>query len=182
MGAGPSEALLFFLPFTIFAFWLSVVEVLGRELKLETGLIGFVEERTVGPLTLSRDLCMFDSRLAVRRIGFRTLSRTGRLDEALLPLLGCGDRPMLTLDFLRPVDELDRVLDRVLAEFTDESLLLRGDWLGPNDALRWTEDGAPEVAAELRFGIDDLREVELWLLFSLACLQSYRLTGSFNKA
>jgi len=61
----------------------------------------------------------------------------------------------------------------VPAEPTDE-VELRRDRPGPGDTLRWAGgEGAAELFLELRLvGIGDLREVELWLLFSLACLQS----------
>ena len=103
---------------------------LPLKLELREGLFGFTAERTVGSLTLVRALGMLAPRLVVRRIGFRTLSpRAGRLDDALRPLvLGCGeDRPMLTLAFLRPVDELDRTLDLVVVEPSDEVSELRCD-------------------------------------------------------
>ena len=101
----------------------------------------------------------------------------------LRSLLGCGEEAVnpltLILDFLLPADEFDCELpaDRVLVEHTDASEVRRDRPPGPNDELRRACRG--EGAFEDFFTV--VREDDLRLLRSLACVQSYLLTGSFNK-
>lgn len=103
-------------------------------LELRDCRLGFIGKQAAGSLALVLPLAMFDPALDVRWIEFRTLSRLGRVADALRAWLGCkgeaANSVALALDFLRPVEELDRVLpeseDRVLPESEDEPELRRG--------------------------------------------------------